>query len=167
MTTHPLRSATTGLGMLVLAAFPTAGFAPCSIASTQGVAFGSYDPLIASAVLSQGTITIECSAGLLGLIGSENFDISLGTGGGGSYNPRAMSEVGGDTLAYNLYRDSARAEIWGDGTSGTFIVNDTIGGLLTIGTQSEDYPVYGRLPAMQDVTAATYSDIITVTLDVN
>lgn len=156
-----------GIGMLGLCLFPTAGFAPCSIASTQSVAFGSYDPLLASPVLSQGTITIECSAGLLGLIGSENFDISLGTGGAGSYSPRAMSEVGGDVLTYNLYRDTARTEVWGDGTSGTFIVNDTIGGLLTIGTIAEDYPVYARLPAMQDVTAATYTDVITVTLDVN
>ncbi|MHA7835576.1 MAG: Csu type fimbrial protein [Algiphilus sp.] len=146
--------------------FPVAGFAPCSIATTQNVVFGGYDPLNASALLSEGAVTVECSGSLLGLIGSETFAISLDTGASGTYSPRAMTEVGGDGLSYNLYRDPARTEVWGDGTGGSFVVSDTIGGLLTIGTQSEDYPVYGRIPAMQDVTAGSYSDVITVTLDV-
>ena len=149
-----------------LATVSPAGFAPCSVVGAQNIAFGNYDPGLPSSLDSEGLITVECSAGLLGLIGSETFEISLDAGGAGTYNPRAMAETGGDTLSYNLYRDSARTEIWGDGTSGTVTKTDTIGGLITIGTQSEDYPVYARLPAMQDVTASSYTDTITVTLDV-
>jgi len=65
-------------------------------------------------------------------------------------------QSGAYSLTYNLYTDSLRSIIWGDGTSGTMLVGTT-------GT-SATYAVYGRIPAAQDLPAGSYNDSITVTL---
>jgi len=64
----------------------------------------------------------------------------------------------GSVLAYNLYLDSTRLTIWGDGTGGT-------GTFSGMGTGSDvGTTVYGRIPAGQNVAVGTYSDLITVTV---
>jgi len=66
---------------------------------------------------------------------------------------------GGDTLNYNLYRDSARAEVWGDGAGNTYVQT----GIGTGGTAH--LIVYGSIPAGQNVRAGLYSDAVTVIVE--
>lgn len=65
---------------------------------------------------------------------------------------------GAHRLNYNLYTAANRAVIWGDATSGTVKVNGTGNGVVV------NYGVYGRIPALQNVHAGSYSDIIIVEL---
>ncbi|BBA33301.1 spore coat U domain-containing protein [Methylocaldum marinum] len=61
-----------------------------------------------------------------------------------------------------MYTDSARSSIWGDGSAGTQTVSD--GYLLGLLTVTRHYPVYGRIPADQNVSPGVYLDTIFVTV---
>lgn len=132
----------------------------CSV-STTPVVFGNINPLSASATDSTGSVKVDCG-GTVGLLIPLRVD--LGTGGG-SYTSRRMSS-GARTLAYNLYTDAARSQVWGDGSGGTgygsgFITLDAFGLSPTLTLW-----VYGRVPAGQTglVPASGYKDTISVLL---
>lgn len=132
----------------------------CTV-SASSVSFGTYDVFSSTDLDAAGNVRVSCS--LLGLTSLlVNYDILLSTGTAGSYAPRKMYN-GTYVLAYNLYTTSGRTTVWGDGTGGTSFIND--GYLLGLFTVNRDYPVYGRLPAGQDVPAGFYSDTITVTVN--
>jgi spore coat protein U-like protein len=69
-------------------------------------------------------------------------------------------------LYYNLYRNAARTEIWGNGTGGSFVVSGSLKPGPGVGneTRSETYTVYGRVPEQQDADTGDYSDTIVITL---
>ena len=68
---------------------------------------------------------------------------------------------GSESLSYNLYLDAARTTIWGDGTGGTqtFFNHNPQGNNRDI-----VIPIYGRVPAGQDVGAGTYTNTVTATV---
>ena len=113
----------------------------------QGVIFGSYDTLSAQSTDSAGSISVSCDS-------SDSFTIALSSGHGTMLSRQMQS--GAYTMTYNLYTDSLRSIVWGDGTSGTTLVSTT--------GSSATYAVYGRIPAAQNLPAGSYIDSITVTL---
>lgn len=129
----------------------------CEI-SASGVSFGTYDPLSASDTQVTGTVTVSC-AEIASLLVS--YDIELTTGGSGTYFSREMA-AGSHTLEYQLYTDSARTTVWGDGSGSTGVVHDSY--LVYVTTHTEDYPVYGTIPAGQMVAPGSYADSITATV---
>lgn len=128
----------------------------CTV-SASGVGFGVYNPFSGSSLDSTGTVTVSCF-GVLGGV----FQVALSTGGSGTFSPRRMAS-GANTLSYNLYVDSSRTQIWGDGSGGTSIQSlNCI--LLCLGIP-QNFTVYGRIPASQTGThSGTYGDTITVTV---
>lgn len=128
----------------------------CTIVSTSGPSFGSYDVFDTSPVDTTATITYNCTS----VLGGDNITIELSAGGAASFSPREMSDGGSNRLEYNLYTSAARTTIFGDGTSGTAIY----GPLNPADGTNVDVTVFGRIPALQDLPAASYSDTITVTL---
>jgi spore coat protein U-like protein len=113
----------------------------------QSVIFGSYDTLSAQSTDSAGSISVSCDS-------SDSFTIALSSGHGTMLARQMQS--GAYSMTYNLYTDSLRSIIWGDGTGGTTLVS-------TSGTNAT-YPVYGRIPAAQNLPAGSYNDSIAVTL---
>ena len=150
-----------GLVLAAAPAFPGSASAyTCSVAADP-LGFGFYQPFDAAPADSAGEVRVSCS--LLGLVSLlVSYEISLGTGISGTYETRTLQGPE-DSLGYNLYRDSARTQVWGDGTGGTYTVQDgyTLG-LLDV---TLPYPVYGRLFAGQNVSAGLYADTIVVTVD--
>lgn len=135
------------------------GDASC-IVTSSGVALGSYTFNQVGPSDATGNINVSCTLiGVMSLLVS--YDIRLSTGISGSYTQRQMGS-GASRLNYNLYSNPARSAIWGDGTAGTTTVSD--GYLLGLLTTVRDYPVYGRVPAGQNILAGAYSDAITVTV---
>ncbi len=63
-------------------------------------------------------------------------------------------------MNFNLYKDAAFTQVWGDGTASTFTVAGTGSGLLT----ANSLTVYGQIPVSQDKPTGTYSSLITVTV---
>lgn len=117
--------------------------------NVTGVNFGSYDVFSNSALDSTGNIDVNCPSGV-------GYSMAL-SAGGGTHAQRVMNS-GGHSLNYNLYTAANRAVVWGDATSGNVTVSSTGIGV------NVNHAVYGRIPALQNVRAGSYSDIIIVEL---
>jgi len=132
----------------------------CS-ASTTPVAFGSYNPLLGTALDGTGNVRVTCG-GVVGLL--VPFDVAIDRGANSdTFTPRKMAN-GANRLAYGLYTTSGRTTVWGDGTDGTQLGSGSILILLISGT-SQDLPVYGRIPGgQQTVPPGSYSDTTVVTV---
>lgn len=118
--------------------------------------FGSaIDPLAVGVPLdATSTLTVSCS-------NSTPYAVSLNAGanagGATNFTSRAMKS-GSDTLSYQLYLDSGRSTVWGDGTASS----SSKSGTGTGSTQS--IPVYGRIPSLANVVPGSYTDTVTVTV---
>ena len=137
------------------------------------VEFGYYDPFAVNDLFIQGHLDFQCSTTTgpptrsiardrpSGRAQGHRVEISFSTGLGGDYDPRSMTGTGTDRLLYNLYRDSACTQIWGDGTRGTStLVGDAGGDEVT-----HTIFIYGRMPAGQNVTGGAFFDVIVMTID--
>jgi spore coat protein U-like protein len=136
----------------VLSAAATAE-AACTI-STTAVNFGSYNVFSASPDDATGQVTYRCTAPRPPLV-----TIQLDKGGAPSFNPRQM-RMGSEILNYNLYLDSTRSTIWGDGTGGSQTYTRSSPPTNT----NINVSVFGRIPAGQDVSAGSYSATVTATI---
>ena len=143
------------LAAAVAGPMPAGAVPACSIDGVVSVAFGSYDVFSPAPLDSAGSVTYSCT----GAVGGDLVGIELSRGGAPSYSPRLMSQ-GAATMSYNLYRDAAHTDVWGDGTGGTS--RYTLSGAGNNDTIVVN--VYGRIPAMQNVTVGAYGDTVTVTL---
>jgi spore coat protein U-like protein len=121
----------------------------CSVnASTLN--FGSVG-VLGSAVNATSSITVTCTSAL-------PYTIALDGGLSGATNPtqRVMSQAS-QQITYGLYRDSARAQAWGDSV-GTNTAAGTGSGL------AQTLTVYGRVPMQTTPAPGTYSDTVVVTI---
>lgn len=133
----------------------------CSVTQADNIAFGNYQPFSSGNIDITGEIRVQCFA-TVGLLAS--IDLKLSTGSSGSYTPRTMM-TGSNSLNYNLYTNSSRTTIWGDGTSGTSIVTNSFT-LLALTPFTTSDTVYARLPTGQTTAAVgSYSDTITLTVE--
>lgn len=142
---------------LLVFALPAAAF-NCSVNAT-GLNFGSYDVFSPTPKDATATITVSCNAPLQNPL--TPVVVSLSPGTSGSFAQRRLQRTGGpDQLAYNIFTNPSFSTVWGDGNSSSqtqsSIINRTAPWVATL---------YGRIPARQNVSAGSYSDLITVTVD--
>lgn len=138
-----------------------AACAPLSLcsctASATALNFGNYDPLSGADDDSTGVVDVRCT---LAVALSGSFTVNLSTGGSGSYTARRLQN-GSSHLLYNIYTDSTRSQVWGNGTGGSAQVSRSFAGLLLV---DRSLTVYGRIAAGQNVPAGSYGDTILVTV---
>ncbi len=156
-----MKTSVSGLAVLlflVLAAQD--GNGACSVSAT-GVSFGGYDVFANAPLASTGSITVSCNEHP-----PPDVVIAIGTSrNSGGFRPRKMNRVGGpDLLDYNLFTDSSRAVVWGDGSGGTSTMT-----LRKVQRDRRNRPpatvtVYGEIPPGQNVSVGPYSDVLTVTI---
>jgi spore coat protein U-like protein len=127
----------------------------CTISAT-GVPFGAYNPQTAGADDGTGTVNLACPTAVTAPV------VALSTGQSGTYAARRMTS-GAYNLTYNLYTSSARTTIWGNGTGGS-VTQTLSGGTLSGGTRNFSRSIFGRIPALQNVGAGSYSDTIILTV---
>ena len=129
--------------------------APSCTISTTSMAFGTYDVFSPSDVTSTATITYRCTGG------AKDVFITLGKGQSVTFSPRTMT-AGTNVLSYNLYQNAAFSVIWGDGTGGSQAY-------VTSGKtpNNTDFfvTIYGKVPALQDASAGSYTDTVVATID--
>jgi spore coat protein U-like protein len=135
---------------LLLLIYSTNVWAVCNFGTVSGVNFGAYNVFSSTPDDSTGSIQIIC-------VPSATVLITLSTGQSGVYSTRTMKSGAANTLNYNLYADSSRTSIWGNGTGGSFQVQVNNVRNVTLN-------IYGRTPALQDVAVGSYTDNITVTI---
>lgn len=136
----------------------------CS-ATVVGVNFGSYDPVVATPDDSAGRVDITCTNVPGTGLDNVAYSVALSPGSAGTFNPRRLA-AGAGRLDYNLFRDAGRTQVWGNGTSGSFLVSGTlrVGPGQGNGTRTNTHDIFGRVPAQQDAAVGAYSDTIVVTL---
>jgi spore coat protein U-like protein len=138
--------------------------ADCSIAAVS-LNFGVYEPAATSADDSVGTVTVTCRH-VSGGAERISYSVSLANGlFGTSASTRAMG-AGAARLGYNVFRDPARIQVWGNGTGGTVIASGsmTVGPGTGNGSKTVVHNVYGRIPQLQDAAPGTYNDTLVLTL---
>lgn len=138
-------------GIFLFACAPAAW--GCAVSATAVNFGGGYDPY--TQLDATGSVIATCATGLTYVV-----RIDAGANSGGKFIPRKARIAGGaNTASYNLYTDSARTQVWGDGTNSTLIRTGT-------GTGSaQKLIVYGRLPSGQNLVVGSYSDALIVTVE--
>ncbi len=126
---------------------------PSGTVSVTPVDFGNYDPVVANATQplnAQGTVTIVCTP-------NTRITLEMDQGLNASGTSRQLGS-GTDFLAYELFKDPGRSQVWGQNTQALRI--------LTPMNSSAPitHVVYGRIPAEQNVTPGDYTDTIEVVL---
>lgn len=112
---------------------------------------GAVNPITGDGLMS-GVINAKCSNAL-------PYSIKIDGGLNGTIaNRKMVGTTAGNTdkLSYNLYSDTTRTTLFGDGTTGSTVAL-TGNGLIQTTT------VYGKVPS-QYVKADTYTDTVTITL---
>lgn len=145
------------MALVVAAAVATGAEAramSCSIVTSTGVSFGSYDVFDPTPRDSVGTITYRCTG-----VGSDVVTIHLSQGGAPTFFPRRLTQ-GSYWLEYNLFLNAARTTIWGDGMGGT----SAYGPVVPAEGQDTILTIYGRLPPLQNARVGTYDDTIIATV---
>lgn len=115
----------------------------------------SIDPLSAGVPLdASSSLTVQCT-------NTTPYSVALnaGTNAGGTANfsARAMRN-GSYSMPYQLYLDSGRASVWGDGTGSSAPVTGTGSG------SSQTLTIYGRVPSLTGAVPGSYTDTVTVTI---
>lgn len=90
-----------------------------------------YNNVDVASTSGAGSIIVTCTPGTA-------ISIALDYGvNGGSATRRYMSNGGGNTLAYQLYQDANRANVWGNSTLALSVAS--------FPSSTQTYTVYGRL----------------------
>jgi len=127
----------------------------CTITNVVGVTFGSYDVFSNMPTDAVGNVTYRCID-----LGTDLITIDLNKGNSNSYNSRTLKSSD-DALNYNLYLDSGKNIIWGNGTESS----SHYGPLNPTNNSDVMVSIYGRIPAQQTRTkSGNYSDTITITI---
>jgi len=119
----------------------------CTITTPTDMDFGTRGVLNAD-FDTTSTFSVTCSNG---------HAYTVGMNGGVSTNVSARTMVlGGEDVAYQIYRDAGHSQIWGD-TAG-----QTAAGTGNGAAQS--FTAYGRVPSQDTPTAGNYTDTVVVTV---
>lgn len=118
--------------------------------------FGIYTPMTTTHVDVMGQVNLRCQAQ------PGSFTVTISAGASGDHSARTLLSATADILNYNLYRDAARTQIWGDGSPPTFVVS----GIRPNKGRPNfyNYPIYGRVFANQTPNAGIYNDDPMVTV---
>ena len=151
-----MSSAARGFGFLLCLFLAGEAGAACTVSATA-VNFGAYDVFVATPLDSTGTVTVTCDQAP-----PTDIIIAIGPSGtSGAFIPRQMSSASSsDRLNYNLFVNAGRSTVWGDGAPGT----STVPLKNVKKNRPVVTPIYGRIPAGQDVSVGSYSDSLTVTI---
>lgn len=106
------------------------------------LAFGAYTP--STLATQQSALDVNCTQGTAYVVALDN----------GAAGARRMTGPGGATLPYEIYRDGARSQRWGDGSSAA--TGTGTGSVQTL-------PLYASISPTA-ATTGSYSDMVTVTL---
>jgi spore coat protein U-like protein len=156
------------LALLLLALGATAARATTTCSATlTDLAFGNVAPG-GAAVNASATLNYRCTynggllGGLYGVYVRMCFSIGTGAQSAG-YDPRRMTSAPGDTMAFQIYRNSARTQIWGSVDNPSYLPfqQDLSFTILANGeTRTGSIPVYGQVPAAQaGLGVGAYSDV--------
>ena len=148
LTAAPAARAATATGSLAV----TGTIAATCQVNTSSLAFGTFNPVLNTNLNVNGSVSISCTNGT-----PYNIGLGVGAGTGATITNRVMMS-GSNKLTYQIYRDAAQTQNWGQ-TVGT----DTVTGTGTGSAQT--VTAYGRIVSGQTTAViGSYTDTVTVTI---
>ncbi|MEZ0471938.1 spore coat U domain-containing protein [Luteimonas salinilitoris] len=140
---------------------PSAEAATTCTTSTTPLAFGTVTG--AANADSNGSVTITCNTFGLSLAAGVRVRMCLyigdGVNGPGHFNPRRMTNTFGDPLQFQIYRDAARSQTWGNGSFPAPLQVDLQYSVpLLGGSGSITANLFGRVFAQPGLAAGSYSN---------
>ncbi|MCJ0763289.1 Csu type fimbrial protein [Variovorax terrae] len=123
----------------------------CRISLAGALDFGSASTL-ASATSQTSSIRVRCPNGTA-------WQLGLNNGSNATGSTRRMRSAAGNYVSYELYRDAARTQRWGNTLNST-----TVSGTGQGDSNPTTSTVYGRVPVQSNVPSGLYTDTVIVTL---
>lgn len=140
--------------LLLIVLLGDASAQSCSINVTP-MNFGGLNTNTRAATNSRANLSVSCDSPAAFLV-----RLDAGQNGTGSFQTRKMRLIGSsETMDYNLFADSARTQVWGDGTGGSRVVSGSSS------VRIQNLPIYGRIFGGQNLRPGSYTDTITVIVD--
>lgn len=128
----------------------------CTVSGTTLNFGGAISPLSTGVPLyASSTLSVQCTNTTPYAV---SLNAGVNAGGASNFTARAMKDSGSNSLAYQLYLDSAHSQVWGDGTNSS----STSAGTGTGSTQS--LTIYGSIPSLTGAVPGNYADTVTVTV---
>jgi len=130
--------------------------ASCEFGTVNDLDFGTATTPLTANIDADTTLEVVCTNGTTYEVG-----LNAGTTAGGTIATRKMFNAGTtEDVDYQLFQDAGRTTNWGNDTAGG---TDTVSGTGNGATQT--LTVYGRVMPQTTPTPATYTDVITVTVE--
>lgn len=128
----------------------------CTVTASD-IDFGAIAPW-SGAQDAVGQVSVACT-GVADI--APSVQTQLGNGQWGTFAARKMRNGSGDLLNYNIYSNSLRTTVWGDGTGGS--ASATIsGGLLSLGNWSASRTMFARVTPTSATKPGAYADTVVV-----
>jgi spore coat protein U-like protein len=140
----------------------------CNLPSGVSLNFGTYDDSSAAALNVAASFSVSCCQ-----TGGGNGTVVVALGASlnsGQINTRQMKNTANaDLMGYQLYSGSFGGTLWGDGVTGGSKFSQAVSIVPTCASGSRQSVVigssiFGQVPALQSVSAGSYSDQITITI---
>ena len=141
------RHAFVALAALMVLSWSSRAEAACTI-SASGINFGTYSVFSATPDDAMGTVTVDCTNA------DNNVSVTFSAGASGTFAARTMKK-GAEALSYNIFAEASRTTVVGDGTSGSVYFFSA-----HPGNPPQTITLYGRIPALQDVSIGSYTDTV-------
>jgi spore coat protein U domain-containing protein, fimbrial subunit CupE1/2/3/6 len=126
----------------------------CTITTTP-VAFGAYDAVTGNAtapLTGTGILTVTCTKGAGAIVG-------LGLGSNAQGTTRRMSASATAYLTYDLYKDGARTDHWGNALPDSYDIG------AAPNRMPRSFTIFGQIPGGQDATVGNYLDTVVATVN--
>lgn len=133
----------------------------CQVTSTGFTSV--YSETIATANDSTGSYTVTCTRGLTTDPITFAYTLRANDGVNANAPPTNRARAGGSRINYEIYRTAAGTGPWNNTTATAFAGTVNFGTTTTM-SASDSKPFYARIPALQDVNAATFTDTVTLSL---
>lgn len=141
----------------------------CLVSATSTLAFGTYDPVVtnaSTALTGTGSVSIKCTKGSSGI----TLDLDAGAHASGNQRRLQGATVTTEFLNYGITQP-ATASPW-TSCAGSTVWGSTVGGSLYTPTgvtwsasAAQAFTVCGSIPGGQNISAQSYTDTVTVTVN--
>ena len=132
-------------------------------ATSSNLAFGNVAMGVAQTTTA--TINIQCDTFGLSLLANARvrmcLKIGAGATAGSTVNARKMSEPLLNLLAFQIYRDAGRSQIWGDTDANDVEIDLQYSVPLLGGSGSTSTILYGQVPAQLGLAAGNFQNTFT------
>jgi spore coat protein U-like protein len=148
-------------GLLCTCALQAQAAITCQVTSSGFTSV--YSETIGTANDTTGSYTVTCTRGLTSDPITFAYTLRADDGVNANAPPTNRARAGGSRINYELYRTAAGSGPW-NATTATAFAGTVNFGTTTTMSASDSKPFYARIPALQNVNAATFTDTVTMSL---